>query len=153
MKNWIYNYFSEDGLKDIQRKVGKVESQTVGEIVLSFRRKRSWLEKLYLPHELAMKDFDKMKVWNTKEGTGVLVFIIFEEKYYDIIADEGIYAKIPDEIWNTLEDELKERFKAGNYLAGILQLIDKMSDVLCKEFPTRAGVDNDDELPDEIWIK
>lgn len=150
-RDWIYKYFSEDELKDVELEVKKVESQTTGEIVLSFRRKRTWFEKLYMPHELAMKDFDKMKVWNTKERTGVLVFILFEEKYYDIIADEGIFKKIPDEIWNLMEEQLKAEFKAGNFSAGVIQLIDKMGIVLCKEFPCK--LDNEDELSDEIRIK
>ena len=151
-KNWIFKYFSEDDLKDIQREVEKVELRTIGEIVLSFRCKRSWLEKLYMPHELAMKDFDKLKVWNTKQKTGVLVFLIFEEKYYDIIADEGLFAKIHNDTWDVLEDKLKEEFKAGNYSAGVLHLVNKMGEVLHKDFPTRAGADNINELPDEIKI-
>jgi len=151
-KDWIYKYFHEDSLKDIQSAVDNVESHTKGEIILSFRNKRSLREKLYQPHELAMKDFDEMKVWNTKERTGILVFIIFGEKYYDIIADEGIFKKIPDDSWNKLERKLKTEFRGGKYASGVLHLIEKMGEVLEKEFPVKPGDENPDELKDEIKI-
>ncbi|HJY63360.1 MAG TPA: TPM domain-containing protein [Ignavibacteria bacterium] len=151
-KDWIYKYFPEDGLKEIQSAVDAVEKKSTGEIVLSFRNKRSLREKLYQPHELAMKDFDDKKVWNTKERTGILVFIIFGEKYYEIIADEGIFKRIPDETWNKLEKKLKTEFRAGKFTSGVLHLIEKMGEVLEKEFPVKPGDENPDELKNEIEI-
>lgn len=152
-KQWINKYFTEDELKDIQSALDKVEKNTVGEIVLSVRNKRTLLEKLYSQHELAWKDFNRLGVANTKERTGVLIFILFDEKYYDIIADEGIYEKIPDSVWNEMETKLTEEFKNANYFAGILALIQKMGEILSEELPTRAGADNIDEIPNEINIQ
>ena len=62
------------------------------------------------------------------------------------------FAKIPDDIWNKIEEKLKEEFRDKNYSAGVLALINEMGEVLLQEFPTRAGVDNDDEMKDEIVI-
>lgn len=151
-KQWINNYFSEDELKEIQFASDAVEKRTVGEIVLSFRNKKTLLEKLYSNHELAMKDFETLGVHKTAERTGILIFIIFEEKYYDIIADEGIYAKIPDETWNKMEAKLKEEFRSKNYSAGVIALINEMGEILASEFPVRAGAVNDDELDHEIIV-
>lgn len=151
-KQWINIYFSEDELKEIQFAADAVEKRTVGEIVLSFRNKKSFLEKLYSNHELAMKDFETLGVHKTAERTGILIFIIFEEKYYDIIADEGIYAKIPDETWNKMEAKLKEEFRSKNYSAGVIALINEMGEILASEFPVRAGAVNDDELDHEIIV-
>jgi uncharacterized membrane protein len=151
-KNWIDKYFSEGELKEIQLAAESVEQNTAGEIVLSFRNKKKFLEKLYSNHELAMKDFDVLGVANTKLRTGILVFIIFEEKYYDIIADEGIYSKIPDGTWNDLELILKEDFREGKYCEGVLMLINKMEKILTDEFPSRADSADDDEIDREIVI-
>jgi uncharacterized membrane protein len=151
-KEWIRKYFSEDELKDIQAAANEVESQTVGEIVLSFRNEKSFFEKLYSNHELAMKDFNTLGVANTRERTGVLVFLLFGQRYFDIIADEGIYKKINDSVWNEIEEKLKEEFREGNYAAGIITLIKRIGDILAVEFPTRAGADNDDEIDREIVI-
>jgi len=150
LKDWIYKYFSEDDLVSIKNEIGKVENNTSGEIVLSFRKKRGLIDKLYQPHELAMKDFGKLNVWNTRHRTGILIFMIFDEKYYDIIADEGIYTKIPDNTWNKLEEKLKTEFRSGNYTAGMLHLVKQMGKILKKEFPAEA--ENENELPDNVMV-
>jgi len=150
LKDWIFKYFSEDDLISIKNEISKVEKNTSGEIILSFRQKRSFIEKLYKHHELAMKDFGRLKVWNTRHRTGILVFMMFEEKYYDIIADEGIYAIIPDKTWNTLENKLKTEFKSGKYTAGMLHLVKQMGKILKKEFPVKP--DDKNELPDDVII-
>jgi uncharacterized membrane protein len=151
-KNWINKYFSEKELEEIQIAAESVEQNTAGEIVLSFRNKKTLIEKLYSNHELAMKDFDVLGVANTKLRTGVLVFILFEEKYYDIIADEGIYSKIPDGTWNDLEVILKEDFRERKFAEGLLILIQKMEKILMEEFPPSADSKDDDEIDREIVI-
>ena len=151
-KDWINKYFPEDDLKEIQRALDDVEKNTSGQIIMSLRSKKTLLEKLYSHHELAIKDFDVLGVANTRERTGIMIFIIFEERYYDIIADEGIFAKISDDVWNKMEETLKEEFRKENYSGGILTMIGKIGEVLSKEFPTRAGSANDDEIEREIVI-
>jgi uncharacterized membrane protein len=150
MKNWIHNYLSPCDLEAIKTEIAKVEQKTSGEIRLSLRSKRSFFEKLYKPRELAVKDFERLGMANTKNKTGVLIFIVFEDHLYEILADEGIFEKISDALWNDLENKLKEEFRNGNYVKGIVQLISKMGEILAKEFPkTKEDVD---ELPDEIVI-
>lgn len=149
MNSWIHKYLSDDDLLALKEEISKVENNTSGEIRLSLRERRKFLEKLYKPHELALKDFDRLEVWNTKKQTGLLIFVIFDEKYYDILADEGLFTKIPDNVWNKLEDKLKEGFRTGNYLNGILHIIQNIGKILQKEFPYE---DDENELSDEIEI-
>lgn len=150
--NWINKYFTGDQLKDIQSALDKVERTTTGEILLSLHDKRSWLEKLYSQHEFAIKDFKLLGVANTKERTGLLIHIVFHEHYYDIIADEGLFTKISDDKWIEMEAALKKDFQSGDYFTGIMALIIKIEDILCREFPTRADSENDDEISAEIKI-
>lgn len=151
-KNWINEFFSQDDLDLIQKSLDRAEAVSRGEIVLSLRKNKKFLEKLYSNHELALKDFDSLKVYNTKEKTGILIFIIFDERYYDIIADEGIFEKIPDKLWNQLEADLKKSFSEKKYSEGLLNLIDQMSNILEKEFPALQDSINEDEIDDEIKI-
>jgi uncharacterized membrane protein len=149
-KEWLQKYLSESDLEQIKLEIAKIEKTTCGEIRLSIREKRSLWEKLYKCHELAVKDFEKLGMTNTKEKTGILIFIIFEERYFDILADDGIYSKIPDSTWNSIETKIVDEFRDEGYLKGILHIIDRMGDVLCKEFPRKT--DDVNELPDEIVV-
>ena len=150
MKEWLSKYLTEADLNKIKDEVAKVELSTSGEIRLSLREKRRFWEKLYKPHELAVKDFEKLGMADTKDKTGIMIFIIFGERYYDILADEGIYEKIPDETWNGLEAKLKEEFIRGSYLNGIMHIVEQMGSVLSLEFPRKA--DDVNELPDEVVV-
>lgn len=150
MKDWLTKYLTQSDLETIQNEISKVEKKTSGEIRVRLRVRRNLFEKLYKPHELAVKDFEQLGMANTKEKTGILIFIIFEDRYYNILADEGIYSKIPDSVWNELEVKLKEEFRNGNYLTGIIHLIARMGNILTKEFPSKAG--DVDELRDEVVV-
>jgi len=147
---WIYKYLKEDELLQLKAEIANVEDITSGEIRLSIREKRRFWEKLYQPYELAVKDFEKLGITYTKDKTGILIFIILNERYYNILADEGINAKIPEHVWIDMEEKLKEEFRNSNYFAGIMHLIDKMGGILINEFPKSS--DDVNELPDEIVI-
>jgi uncharacterized membrane protein len=149
-KNWLHKYFSEDDILTVQQEIAEVEKFTSGQIRLSIRDKRSLVEKLHKPHELAVKDFERMGMSNTKHKTGILIFIIFNERFYDILADEGIHPKIPISTWNGLELKLKEEFRNGNYLNGILHIIKNVGDILKQEYPKEEGDSN--ELPDDVVV-
>lgn len=149
-KEWLSKYLTNEDLDKIKGEIQKVEQRTCGEIRLSLREKRGLFEKLYKCHELAVRDFEKLGMTNTRDKTGILVFMIFGERYYDILADEGIYSKIPDSTWNNMETKLTDEFKSGGYLNGILHIIDRMGDVLSREFPRTA--DDVNELSDDIVV-
>jgi uncharacterized membrane protein len=150
MKEWLSKYLTEEDLNKIKDEVAKVEQSTSGEIRLSLREKRRFWEKLYQPHELAVKDFEKLGMADTKDKTGILIFILFQERFYDILADEGIYEKIPDKVWNDLEAKLKGEFAQGAYVKGILHIVKNMGKILGKEFPYKA--DDVNELSDEVVV-
>ena len=151
MKEWLHKYLSPDDLETIRGEIEKIEQSTSGQIRLSVREKRRFWEKLYQPHELAVKDFEKLGMANTKNKTGVLIFLIFDERYYDILADEGIHAKLDDHVWVSIEKKLKEEFPKEGYLNGILHIIDRVGEVLKNEFPKTA--EDFDELPDKVVVQ
>lgn len=151
MQEWIHNYLSPEELEKIKIEIEKVEQSTSGQIRLSVREKRRFWDKLYQPHELAIRDFEKLGISNTKHKTGVLIFIIFDEHYYDILADEGINEKISDHIWLGIEEKIKEEFPKESYINGILHIVDKVGEVLKQEFPHKA--EDADELPDEVVVQ
>ena len=150
MKEWLNKYLTPDDLGKIKDEIAQVEKYTCGEVRLSLREKRSLWEKLYKPHELAVKDFEKLGIANTRDNTGILIFLLFEERYFDVLADEGIYEKIPDEVWNKLEAKLKDEFANGDFFKGIMHIIEHMGEALSREFPRKA--DDVNELPDEIVV-
>jgi uncharacterized membrane protein len=87
----------------------------------------------------------------TIDKTGILIFILLGERKFEIVADEGINNKIPDEKWDRLEHMMTDEFKKENYLNGVLQAINEIGGVLKNEFPPTA--DNPDELSNDVIVK
>jgi uncharacterized membrane protein len=150
LKNWLEKYLTNYDLQRIKEEIEKVEHSTSGQIKLSIRERRKFHEKLYKPHELAVKDFEKLGIALTKHQTGVLIFLIFEERFYDILADEGIHSKIPDAMWAGIESRIIQEFRNEGYLNGILHIIDRIGSVLKKEFPREA--DDTNEISDDVAV-
>jgi uncharacterized membrane protein len=149
--NYIKKYLAKSDLEEIQNEISDVEKKTSGEIRLCIKMKRGLIEKKYTVREVALREFYKLKMDKTRDKTGVLIFILFYERKFEIIADEGINVKISDNTWSKLSDELINSFSDGNYKDGISKCINKIGNILVKEFPVKK--DDINELPDDIVIK
>lgn len=148
--NIISEYLSDEALDNIAVTIGQIEKKTSGEIRICIKKKRGFLEKKYTPRDIALKEFIKLKMNKTKDKTGILFFMIFDERKFEIIADEGINSKISPDYWNEISDRIKTSFTYEKYREGIIQGIVEMGEVLVREFPCRD--DDRDELSNEVII-
>ncbi len=150
-KNFIKEFLSDKDLEDISTAIKEIEKKTSGEIRMCIKRKRGYLEKEFTPREIALKEFFDLKMNETTDRTGVLLFIIYGENKFEIIADEGINSEISEDKWKTMSDELIKNFSAKNYREGIRKLLSEIGEVLINVFPAKEG--NINELPDEVIVK
>ncbi len=149
-KNIISEYLTDEALDNITETIRQIEKKTSGEIRVCIKRRRGFLEKKFTPRDIALREFVKLKMSETKDKTGILFFLIFDERKFEIIADEGINSKISPDFWNEISNKIKIHFTNKNYHEGIIRGLAEMGDILVKEFPFN---DNDkNELPDEVII-
>jgi uncharacterized membrane protein YgcG len=98
------------------------------------------------PRERAMHVFSVLRVWDTEENTGVLLYLQLVDRDIEIVADRGIARLIEQSAWEAICHRMEDAFRAGRYEAGVLAGIAEVSDLLARHFP--AGERNLDELPD-----
>jgi uncharacterized membrane protein len=149
--NYIKKYLSKEDLEELKNEIGKIESVTSGEIRLCFKQKRGLHEKKLSHRELAIKEFYRLEMQKTIDKTGVLILILFDERKFEIIADEGINSKINQDIWDVIINHLKTEFSKGEYKTGLLKCLNEIKQILVKEFPVKPGDKN--EIPDDIVIE
>jgi uncharacterized membrane protein len=149
--NYIKKYLSKEDLEELKTEIGKIESVTSGEIRLCFKHKKGYHERKLSYRELALKEFYRLEMQKTIDKTGVLILILFNERKFEIIADEGINAKIHQNTWDIIINHLKTEFSKGEYKAGIIKCLDEIKQILAKEFPKKSGDKN--EIPDDIVIE
>jgi len=97
---------------------------------------------------LAREQFVEQGLHLTRERTGVLIFVSVAEHYVEIIADQGIDARVPPGTWDQAVAEFVERVRAGRIAEGFLAAIAVVGERLAEHFP-RAS-DDVDELPNRL---
>ncbi|TGV01385.1 TPM domain-containing protein [Flavivirga rizhaonensis] len=96
----------------------------------------------------AMEVFHYLKMDNTKEQNGVLIYVAVEDKTFVIYGDKGINDVVPDNFWDSTKNLMQSHFKNGSFEKGISEGILKAGEQLETYFPWKHG--DVDELSNEI---
>ena len=99
-------------------------------------------------HALAVRQFLAQGLQQTEKRTGVLIFASLAEHYAEIVADAGIDAKVPNEVWQQAVDALIAGIKRERADEGFVAAIERCGAVLAEHFP--PGALDRDELPNKL---
>jgi uncharacterized membrane protein len=144
---WAQRPFSKRILDHIDAAVEESEQLHRGELcfVIEGDLELPALLRDVSPRERAAEVFAQMRVWDTEENSGVLVYVQLIDHCIEIVADRGISAKVAQSEWDAICAAMQSAFCAGIYEEGALEAIQSISALLSRHFP--PGDDNPDELP------
>jgi uncharacterized membrane protein len=143
--------FTKEDLAAIASTIGEAEKTTAGEIRVSIRQKRKWREKKRTIEEIARQEFHLLGMTKTKNHTGILIFLLLEDKKFFILADDGIHAKVGDGTWDKIAKEMSDHFLQKNFRLGIIHGVHSVGVELSKFFPRKS--DDTDELPNDVHVQ
>jgi uncharacterized membrane protein len=146
----IYNFIDDDELLRISNKIKEMEKNTAGEICVSIKEKRSFLQKKKTLRQLAEDEFYKLGIAKTRDKTGILIFLILEDRQFYILADKGINEKVPSDTWDSVKNSMQEKFLQGEFCKGILLSIEEVGKKLTAHFPIKP--DDTNELSNRVII-
>lgn len=92
----------------------------------------------------AIDVFAQLRVWDTEENSGVLIYVQLADRRVEIVADRGIHRLVGDAAWQGICRDMEQAFAAGQFAAGALAGIQAVGSLLTELFPARAI--NPDEL-------
>ena len=84
----------------------------------------------------------------TTGRTGILLYLSLLERRAEIVADEGIHAKVAPELWGEAMAALLEQVRAGRPAEGMARAVEMIGTVLAEHVPVTPGDAN--ELPDRL---
>ena len=121
--------------------------------------KTVWMQRLFVPitdqafqvEARALLEFYQSKTNQTKEHTGVLLFLSLMERKAVILADEGIAKKLPPETWSKICQELVQGIGSGKTADVLITAIERSGELLAKHFPPTAI--NQHELSNQLILK
>lgn len=94
----------------------------------------------------AVDVFSNLRVWDTEHNNGVLIYLLLADRDVEIIADRGVHAKLGQETWETLCQQMEAAFRAGKFEQGVLAGIRSVGRHLARHYPPAGEKIN--ELPD-----
>ena len=97
------------------------------------------------PRARAIEVFSQLRVWDTENNSGVLIYVQVVDRRIEIVADRGIKAKVEQHEWDAIAHRMETAFRAGRYEAGTIEGLREITALLARYFPP-SGV-NPDELP------
>ena len=98
----------------------------------------------------ALEVFSKLRIWDTEENNGVLIYVLLAERSVHIVADRGINKRVTKAQWNDIVCTMLNEFRQDEFQRGALVGIEQITGLLAQHFPATAGHPN--ELPDKPVI-
>lgn len=83
----------------------------------------------------AIEVFSQLRVWDTENNNGVLIYLLLADHDVEILADRGIHARVGTEDWEKICQRMEQAFRNGNFEAGVIDGINAVSAHLARHFP------------------
>lgn len=96
----------------------------------------------------AQQVFHFLKMDNTKDENGVLIYVAVEDKKFVIYGDKGIDKAVPRGFWESTKKQIEIHFKKEQFTEGIIAGVYNAGKELEAHFPWYHGDQN--ELSDAV---
>ena len=140
-KRWV----SAEDEQLITEAIRAGEKRTSGEIRVYIEGRCRFVD----PLDRAAEIFGALKMYETQQRNGVLVYVAVKDRQLAVFADDGIHRKAGPQFWNDTVKAMLTHFNRQQYGAGIAGIVSQVGEALKTHFPYDAGTDKN-ELPDDI---
>jgi len=95
----------------------------------------------------AEQSFIEQGVTETRDRSGVLLFLSEAERRVELLADRGIHQRVGADVWQALVNDVVAAIQTGKAANGIADAVDAIGARLSEHFP--PAPDDTNELPNE----
>jgi uncharacterized membrane protein len=140
--------FSEEALERIQQAIAESETSHSGEIRFAVEAALPWsyLKRDAAARQRAAMVFAKLRVWDTEQNNGVLIYVELADHSIEIVADRGMAARVPRPEWDAICAVMRDHFGSGRFEQGAVEGIRAVGALMARHFPLAAGERNPNEL-------
>ena len=139
----VEGFLTEDEEQEIVQAILEAEKNTSGEIRVHIEPSAK------IDHfSRAQQVFHLLKMNNTKDANGVLLYVAVKDKKFVIYGDKGIDKAVPKGFWESTKETIANHFKNGDFKTGIIEGVLKAGEELEAHFPWSHNDTN--ELSDAI---
>jgi uncharacterized membrane protein len=146
--------FPEVRLQRIAKAIARDELRHHGEVCFAVESALDWRAVLAgrQARDRAVEFFSRLRVWDTAENNGILIYLQLTDRRIEILADRGLDGRVSDEQWRGVCLLMEERLRAGDAEDAVLQGVAAAGDLLAEHFPVIDGREDRNELADQPQI-
>ena len=139
-----------DAMARITAAIEAGERRHAGEICFAVEPALHWRHVLRGTDARARAEqaFAKLRVWDTEDNTGVLLYVLLADHRLEIVADRGLRGIDPD-AWRAVCKTIEEGLRSEDPGSAIVHGIEAISGMLAEHAPRVAGREDRDELPNK----
>ena len=148
----VQRVLSPDALDRLTARIKASEQNHGGEIRICIEAGLPWRFIRYdaSTRERALSLFSLLRIWDTQQNNGVLIYLLLAEHAIEIIADRGLCKQVSTALWSDITQQLSRLLHEQQFEQGLGQAIDEINALLTRYFPeSSAGASKINELPDE----
>lgn len=142
--------FPEDRLQRVAEAIARDEARHRGEVCFAVESALAWRAVWagQQARDRAGQVFSQLRVWDTVENSGILIYLQLADRRIEILADRGLDGLVSGEQWRGVCLRMEERMAAGDPEAAVLEGVAAAGDLLARHFPRIDGREDRNELPD-----
>lgn len=152
----------DDLLNRLKKRVAASEHRHSGEIRIcieaglptSYLLRHFWHKESIrsVMRQRAIMMFSKLRIWDTENNNGVLIYLLLAERDIELVADRGINQYVNPAEWETIVQSLSNALHEDRFEDGLTQALEEVSAILMRHFELKAGEMNPNELPNTPFI-
>ncbi|RDI28569.1 TLP18.3/Psb32/MOLO-1 phosphatase superfamily protein [Pseudacidovorax intermedius] len=142
-----------EAVERLGRRVAASEARHTGQVRICIEAGLPWsyIRRSASARDRAVTLFGKLRVWDTAQNNGVLIYLLVADHAIEILADRGIDAHVDAAEWAAMTQRMKGAFREGRFEDGLTQALEEVSALLVAHFPAEGGTEAPrrvNELPD-----
>jgi len=133
-------------MQAIERAIGEQERRHDGELRFAVEAGLPLIDLLrgVSARDRAIEVFGRLRMWDTEQNCGVLIYLLLADKRVEIVADRGIHRHVGAAAWEAICGAMQREFAARRFEQGVIIGVQAISDLLATHYPPRG--ENPDEL-------
>jgi uncharacterized membrane protein len=141
--------FAPHTLEAIQAQIAASERSHAGQIRFAVEGSLPRIDLLrqQSARERALEVFSLLRVWDTEQNNGVLIYLLLADRDVEIVADRGMAARVSAQEWESICQVMEQAFRQGRFEEGALEGIRAVTRLMVVHFP--ASTEEGNELPDQ----
>ncbi len=146
----IAQYLPQQALDALRHTIHASEQRHTGQIVLCIEGSLSPEDTLKhaTPRQRALALFGELRVWDTEDNNGVMLYLLMERHAIELVADRALNRCVAQAAWDSITQRLAVALRAHQYENGLQSALEQISGLLITHFPSSDARPRDNTVSD-----